>query len=95
VFDAEKERIGYYKTIIPENHPFIALISIAIAFIIFFILYLSGNKFTVGQDNIYNNQQLQKNLHQPVREEYSNLKNKNNEQGKKKNKLNDKKSKKD
>ena len=95
VFDAEKERIGYYKTIIPENHPFIALISIAIAFIIFFILYLSGNKFTVGQDNIYNNQQLQKNLHQPVREEYSNLKNKNNAIGNRKNKLNDKKSKKD
>mgnify|MGYP002868609682 CR=1 FL=1 len=95
VFDAEQERIGYYKTIIPENHPFIALICIAIAFIIFFLLYLSGNKFIVGQDNIYNNQQMQKNLHQPSSEVNTNIKNNSTNAGEKKNKLSNKKTKKD
>ena len=95
VFDAEQERIGYYKTIIPENHPFIALICIAIAFIIFFLLYLSGNKFIVGQDNIYNNQQMQKNLHQPSSEVNTNIKNNSSSAGEKKNKISNKKTKKD
>ena len=95
VFDTEEERIGYYKTILPENHPFIAIICILIALLIFFILYLTGNTFITGQENIYNNPQMEKNLYQQVREEYSETQNNINKNGNNKNKKSNKKSKKD
>ena len=86
VFDAEEERIGYYKMKIQENHPYIALLSIVIAFVIFFIIYLSGNIFNIGRENIFYNQQLQNNLHPQERKEYRNdiSDDKNKEENKKK-----------
>ena len=72
VFDTEEERIGYYKIKIQENHPYIALLSIVIAFVIFFIIYLNRNIFNIGGENIFYNQQLQKNLHPQERKEYIN-----------------------
>ena len=95
VFDAEEERIGYYTTKIPENHPFIALICIIIALFIFFIIYLNGNRFNIGQDNIYYNQQIQKNLYQQGKGENTDIKRKSNENIDKKNKIFNKKSKND
>ena len=71
VFDTEEERIGYYKTKQQENHPFIAIFCIVIALVIFFIIYLSGNKFIIGQDNIYYNQEMQNKLYPEERKEYS------------------------
>ena len=86
VFDAEEERIGYYKMKIQENHPYIALLSIVIAFVIFFIIYLGGNIFNIGRENIFYNQQLQNNLHPQERKEYRNdiSDDKNKEENKKK-----------
>ena len=72
VFDTEEERIGYYKIKIQENHPYIAILSIVIAFVIFFIIYLNRNIFNIGGENIFYNQQLQKNLHPQERKEYIN-----------------------
>ena len=95
VFDTEEERIGYYKTKIEESHPYIAILCIIIAFIIFFIIYLNGNKFNIGRENIYYNQQLQKNLHPQERKEYLNDINEDNKRGKNKNKKNNKKEKSD
>ena len=71
VFDTEEERIGYYKTKQQENHPFIAVFCIVIALLIFFIIYLNGNKFIIGQENIYYNQEMQNKLYPQVRKEYS------------------------
>ena len=95
VFDTEEERIGYYKTKIEESHPYIAILCIIIAFIIFFIIYLNGNSFNIGRENIYYNQQLQKNLHPLERKEYTNDINENNNKGKNKNKKSNKKAKSD
>ena len=50
-----------------------------IALIIFFILYLNGNKFIIGKENVYYNQQLHNSLHPQVRSEYSNNENNSNE----------------
>ena len=72
VFDTEEERIGYYKRKLQENHPYIAILSIVIAFVIFFIIYLNRNIFNIGGENIFYNQQLQKNLHPQERKEYIN-----------------------
>ena len=72
VFDTEEERIGYYKIKLQENHPYIAILSIVIAFVIFFIIYLNRNIFNIGGENIFYNQQLQKNLHPQERKEYIN-----------------------
>lgn len=95
VFDAEEERVGYYKTQIPENHPFIALFCIVLALVIFFIIYLNGNRFiNINQENVYDNQQRQKKLYQP-REEYANTDRNNNEIRDNKNKIKEKKAKKD
>ena len=71
---------------IQENHPYIALLSIVIAFVIFFIIYLSGNIFNIGRENIFYNQQLQNNLHPQERKEYRNdiSDDKNKEENKKK-----------
>ena len=79
VFDTEEERIGYYKIKPQENHPFIAIACIVIALIIFFILYLNGNKFIIGKENVYYNQQMHNRLHSQVRSEYSNNENNSNE----------------
>ena len=95
MFDTEEERIGYYKTKIEESHPYIAILCIIIAFVIFFIIYLSGNSFNIGREKIYYNQQLQKNLHQLERKEYTNDINENNNKGKNKNKKSNKKEKSD
>ena len=94
VFDAEEERIGYYKSTIQENHPFIAILIIIFALSIFFLFYLCGNKFNIEGDNVYYNQQMQKNIHQQVREEYSDVKS-NTNKNIKNNKKGNKKSKKD
>ena len=97
VFDTEEERIGYYKIKPQENHPFIAIACIVIALIIFFILYLNGNKFIIGKENVYYNQQLHNRLHPQVRSEYSNNENNSNENEneRKKIKKSNKKAKKD
>ena len=95
VFDAEEERIGYYKSKPQENHPFIAILCIIIALFVFFLFYLCGNKFNIEQDNVYHNQQIQKNIHQQVREEYSDIKNNTNEDINNNIKKGNKKSKKD
>ena len=87
VFDTEEERIGYYKTKVQESHPYIALISILFAFVIFLIIYLNGNRFNIGKENIFYNQQLQQNLHPQERKEYANDINKDsNKENKEKNK---------
>ena len=93
VFDTEEERIGYYKIKIEKSHPYIAIISIIIAFIIFFIIYLNGNIFNIGKENIFYNQQLQNNLHPQERKEYSNDINDDNSRQKNKNKKSNKKEK--
>ena len=87
VFDTEEERIGYYKTKVQESHPYIALLSILFAFVIFLIIYLNGNRFNIGKENIFYNQQLQQNLHPQERKEYANDINKDsNKENKEKNK---------
>ena len=92
VFDTEEERIGYYKTKQQVNHPFVALFCIVVALFIFFIIYLNGNKFFIGQDNIYYNQEMQNKLYPQERKEYSNDTNNNT---KKENKKSNKKEKED
>ena len=69
VFDAENGRIGYYKTKIQSDHPFLAIFIIVFALSIFFIIYLNANKFNYGEDIIYDNKQL-KSQYQKIRKEY-------------------------
>ena len=95
VFDSEEERVGYYKTQIPENHPFIAIICIIVALLIFFIFYLNGNRFNMGNQNIFENQQIQKNIYQAGMQQSTNIQNNINESGGNINKKGNKKTKED